>query len=187
MRVIAGTHGGRRLKAPPGRGTRPTSDRVREAVFSMLGELAGAHVMDLFAGTGALGIEALSRGAAKAVFVERDAAAARILAANLATLGFASERFELRRGEALAALRTAAERGEFYDLILIDPPYGDAARLGPRLSALLPPLLAPGARVVTESDRRGPLRLEAPASTERRYGDTSITISTSPWPDPTAR
>lgn len=187
MRVIAGTHGGRRLKAPPGRGTRPTSDRVREAVFSMLGELTETRVLDLFAGTGALGIEALSRGAAKAVFVERDAAAAKVLTENLTALGLPSEGFELRRGDALTALRTAAERGEFYDLVLIDPPYGDAARLGPRLSALLPPLLAPDARVVTESDRREQLRLDLPIVTERRYGDTSITISSSSCPDPTAR
>ena len=83
MRVIAGTLGGRRLKAPPGRGTRPTSDRVREALFAMLGDLDGARVLDLFAGTGALGIEALSRGAASAVFVERDARAAAVLRANL--------------------------------------------------------------------------------------------------------
>jgi 16S rRNA (guanine966-N2)-methyltransferase len=186
MRVIAGTLGGRRLKAPPGRGTRPTSDRVREALFSMLGELRAERVLDLFAGTGALGIEALSRGAASAVFIERDARAAAILRENLAALAIASERAELRRGDALAALRTARERGELYDLVLIDPPYGDAARLQEKLPALLAPVLAPGARVVAESDRRAPLRLELPIATERRYGDTSITIS-NPWPDPSAR
>jgi 16S rRNA (guanine966-N2)-methyltransferase len=176
MRVIAGTLGGRRLKAPPGRGTRPTSDRVREALFSMLGELGGARVLDLFAGSGALGIEALSRGAGAAVFVERDRVAARVLAENLTALGIGDERAELRAGEALAALRTAGELGEFYDLVLIDPPYQDAAELAPKLSALLVGLLAPGARVATESDRRAPLRLELPVLTERRYGDTSITI-----------
>ncbi len=184
--MIAGSLGGRRLKAPRGRGTRPTSDRVREALFSMLGELGGERVLDLFAGTGALGIEALSRGAASAVFVERDGTAARILGENLAELGIAADRFELRRGEALAALRTARERGEFYDLLFIDPPYAEAARLGPELSALLPALLSPGARIVAESDRRGPLGLDAPVLTERRYGDTSITIH-SPWPDHSAQ
>lgn len=186
MRVIAGTHGGRRLKAPPGRTTRPTSDRVREALFSMLGPLDGERVLDLFAGTGALGIEALSRGAASAVFVERDARAAAVLRENLASLAIGADRAELRRGEAVAALRTAAERDELYDLVLIDPPYGDAARLGGELPALLAPLLAPDALVVTESDRRAPLVLELPTATERRYGDTSITIS-KPWPDPSAR
>jgi 16S rRNA (guanine966-N2)-methyltransferase len=176
MRVIAGSLGGRRLKAPPGRGTRPTSDRVREALFSMLGELHGARVLDLFAGSGALGIEALSRGAAAAVFVERDRLAARVLADNLTVLGIGGERAELRRGEALAALRGARRRGEFYDLVLIDPPYREAAGLADKLSALLVGILAPGARVATESDRRAPLRLELPVLTERRYGDTSITI-----------
>jgi 16S rRNA (guanine966-N2)-methyltransferase len=185
MRVIAGTLGGRRLKAPAGRATRPTSDRVREALFSMLGEIEEARVLDLFAGTGALGIEALSRGAASAVFVERDARAAAVLRENLDALELPSERAELRRSEALAALRTAAERDELYDLILIDPPYGDAARLQELLPALLAPVLAPGARVVSESDRRAPLGLGLPAATERRYGDTSITIS-NPWPDPIA-
>ncbi|HEX9482525.1 MAG TPA: 16S rRNA (guanine(966)-N(2))-methyltransferase RsmD [Solirubrobacteraceae bacterium] len=186
MRVIAGTHGGRRLKAPPGRTTRPTSDRVREALFSMLGGLDGERVLDLFAGTGALGIEALSRGAARAVFVERDARAAAVLSENLEALAIGTDRAELRRGEALAALRAAAERDELYDLVLIDPPYGEAARLGSELVALLAPLLASDARVVTESDRRAPLGLELPIATERRYGDTSITIS-KPWPDPSAR
>ena len=186
MRVIAGTLGGRRLKAPRGRGTRPTADRVREALFSMLGEIGGARVLDVFAGTGALGIEALSRGAATAVFVERDARAAAVLRENLDSLGLAAGRAELRRGEALRTLRTARERGELYDLVLIDPPYGDAARLGEKLTALLAPLLAPGARVASESDRRTPLDLDLQVATERRYGDTSITIS-NPWPDPSAR
>ena len=186
MRVIAGTLGGRRLKAPTGRATRPTSDRVREALFAMLAELDGAHVLDLFAGTGALGIEALSRGAASAVFVERDARAAAILRANLDALELGPERGELRRGEALGALRVAQERGELYDLVLIDPPYGDAASLGEKLPALLAPVLASGARVVTESDRRTPLELDIPIATARRYGDTSITIHQR-WPDPSAR
>jgi 16S rRNA (guanine(966)-N(2))-methyltransferase RsmD len=144
----------------------------------MLGGLGGERVLDLFAGSGALGIEALSRGAGTVVFVERDARAAGVLRENLAVLGIGSEHAELRRGEALAALRTARERGEFYDLLFIDPPYADAAALGPKLSALLAPLLAPGARIVTESDRRAPLSIDAPIATERRYGDTSITIHT---------
>lgn len=177
--MIAGSHGGRRLKAPPGRRTRPTSDRVREALFSMLGEIGGLKVLDLFAGTGALGIEALSRGAERVVFVERDGAAGRTLQENLDALALGSERAEPRRGEALAALRAASRNGEFYDLIFIDPPYGDAARLGPELSAMLPPLLAHAARVVVEADRRAPLALELPILTERRYGDTSITIHSS--------
>ena len=176
MRVIAGTLGGRRLKAPPGRGTRPTSDRVREALFSMLGDLAGARVLDLFAGSGALGIEALSRGAASVLFVERDARAVEVLRGNLSALGLGGEQAAVRRADALAALRAAGESGELYDLVLIDPPYAEAPRLGPKLADLLPAVLAPGARVVAESERRSPLGLEMPIATERRYGDTSITI-----------
>ncbi|HTD58133.1 MAG TPA: 16S rRNA (guanine(966)-N(2))-methyltransferase RsmD [Solirubrobacteraceae bacterium] len=176
MRVIAGRLGGRRLRAPRGDTTRPTSDRVREALFSMLGALDGAAVLDLFAGTGALGIEALSRGARRAVFVERHAAAIRVLRANLERLGLAGEEAELRVGDALAALRAAREAGETYDLVFLDPPYRQAPELGAELSALLPALLAPGARVVVESDRRAPAELQMEVVQSRRYGDTTITI-----------
>jgi 16S rRNA (guanine(966)-N(2))-methyltransferase RsmD len=188
MRVIAGELGGRRLKAPGGRGTRPTSDRVREAVFGMLGDVHGAAVLDLFAGTGALGIEALSRGACSVVFVEREAATARVLKGNLAELGIAGEAVQVRQTEALKALHDASARQETYDLVFIDPPYGRARqtpsasatpiadRWGPRLSAILPALLSPGARVVVESDHRAPIALELAIERSRRYGDTSITI-----------
>jgi 16S rRNA (guanine966-N2)-methyltransferase len=176
MRVIAGRLGGRRLKAPRGRATRPTSDRVREALFAMLGELEGATVLDLFAGTGALGIEALSRGAATVVFVERDGSAARALKDNLEALEIRAGEAELRRGDALAALRSARDRAEKYDLVFIDPPYRRAPDWGPQLSALLPQVLGPAARVVVESDRRAPLELGMDIEHQRRYGDTSITI-----------
>ncbi|HMD52057.1 MAG TPA: 16S rRNA (guanine(966)-N(2))-methyltransferase RsmD [Solirubrobacteraceae bacterium] len=176
MRVIAGRLGGRRLKAPAGRLTRPTSDRVREALFAMLGGIEGAHVLDLFAGTGALGIEALSRGAERAVFVERDAAAVRVLRENLQALELTPGAAEVRRADVLAALQSARKRKETYDLLFIDPPYGQARAWGPELSALLPPLLRPAARIVVESDRRAPLALEAEVERQRRYGDTSITI-----------
>ena len=169
MRVIAGRLGGRRLKAPPGRVTRPTSDRVREALFSMLGDVHGASVLDLFAGTGALGIEALSRGAQTAVFVERDVDVARVLSANLQALGIARETAQVRRADALQALRSARGRKETYDLIFIDPPYGQARDWGAKL-------VVAGARVVVESDRRAPLELELALERSRRYGDTSITI-----------
>ncbi len=177
MRVIAGRLRGRPLKAPQGQETtRPTSDRVREATFSMLGELDGTVALDLFAGTGALGIEALSRGAERVVFVERDAAALRALRANLGRLGLVAPEAEVREGDAFAALRNARARGETYDLVFIDPPYGHARELEGGLSALLPALLAPGARVVVESNRRAPLQLPLAAARERRYGDTVITI-----------
>jgi len=172
--VVAGRFGGRRLSAPPGRGTRPTSDRVREALFSILGPLGDQRVLDLYAGSGALGIEALSRGAADVVFVERDQRAAAVLRANLETLGVEAE---VRRADVLAALREARERGETYDLVLCDPPYRLAPGLGRSLGEALVPVLAQRARVVTESDRRTPLDLDHLSLTdERRYGDTLIRI-----------
>ncbi|MGA8363708.1 MAG: 16S rRNA (guanine(966)-N(2))-methyltransferase RsmD [Solirubrobacteraceae bacterium] len=176
MRVIAGRYGGRRLTAPKGRTTRPTSERVREALFAMLGDVEGARVLDLFAGTGALGIEALSRGARQAVFVECDRAAIEALQNNLATLGLAGEEAQLRRERADDALRRARKRKETYDLLLIDPPYGQALQLGPPLSAALAGVLAPRARVVLERDRRTPLDLGLELEKERRYGDTTIAI-----------
>ena len=176
MRVVAGRLGGRRLQAPPGRGTRPTSERVREALFSMLGDLEGARVLDLFAGSGALGIEALSRGAAQAVFVERAAPALAALRANVAALELPAELAEVRAQDALAALRAARRRRETYDLVFIDPPYRRAADLGRDLSATVPAVLADGGRVVTESDRRAPLELASDPERERRYGDTLIRI-----------
>ena len=176
MRVIAGRLGGRRLSAPRGRTTRPTSDRVREALFSMLGPIDGASVLDLFAGTGALGIEALSRGAAKALFVERDAAAVAALKGNLARLELGEPQARVRVGEALVALRSARRAGETYDLVFVDPPYGQLRDSERELSALLPTVLAPGARVVVESDRRAPAELPLVVAQRKRYGDTTITI-----------
>jgi 16S rRNA (guanine966-N2)-methyltransferase len=168
MRVVAGRYGGRTLKAPRGRAVRPTADRVREALFSILGPLDGVRVLDLFAGTGALGIEALSRGAVACVFVDVDT---RPVEANLEALGIGAE---VRRGTALSALKA----GDQYDLVLLDPPYRDAARLGPQLTEALPPVLGASARVVSESDRRHPLDLGLPLLDERRYGDTLIRIHT---------
>jgi 16S rRNA (guanine966-N2)-methyltransferase len=151
---------------------------VREALFSILGPLDGARVLDLYAGSGALGIESLSRGAAEAVFVERDPRAAAVLRTNLEALGADGD---VRRVDALVALRDAQRRGETYDLVLCDPPYRLAPDLGASLGEALPPLLAPQARVVTESDRRAPLDLHLlPLTDERRYGDTVIRIHCRP-------
>jgi 16S rRNA (guanine966-N2)-methyltransferase len=176
MRVIAGRFGGRRLKAPRGRVTRPTSDRVREALFAMLGELAQTRVLDLFAGSGALGIEALSRGAASVEFVECDALAAKALRENLEQLGLQDATARLQEMDVRAALQSARARKDTYDLIFIDPPYSQAQDWARDLSAKLPALLAPAARVIVESDRRAPLALGLPVERERRYGDTLITI-----------
>jgi 16S rRNA (guanine966-N2)-methyltransferase len=171
VRVVAGTYGGRRLRAPRGTRTRPTADRVREALFSMLGDVAGARVLDLYAGSGALGIEALSRGAESAVFVDRDAAAVAAIRRNLEDLGVAGA--EVVRRDALAFL---AGLEPSFDLVFCDPPYDSASRLGGPLSAALPAVLDENARTVTESDKRTPLELMLPLLRERTYGDTRIAI-----------
>ncbi|MBX5477410.1 MAG: 16S rRNA (guanine(966)-N(2))-methyltransferase RsmD [Clostridia bacterium] len=177
MRVIAGEARGRPLVAPPGRTTRPTSDRVREALFSMLhDEVSGSRVLDLYAGSGALGIEALSRGAREAVFVERGAAAQRCIRLNLERCGFA-ERARVLRDDAVRALQRLAEDGERFDLIFLDPPYasGELERCWP----FLPGVVSEGALVVAELARRG----TAPEGGERlalwrrrEYGDTAVCL-----------
>jgi 16S rRNA (guanine966-N2)-methyltransferase len=176
VRVVAGRLGGRRLRAPRGRDTRPTSDRVREALFAMLGPVDDLRVLDLFAGSGALAIEALSRGAATATLVERDARAVAVIRANLASLELTESEARVVHAPARAALRDASAAGDAYDLVLLDPPYRDAPALGRELSQALLAVLAPDARVVTESDRRSPLELGLPVLRERRYGDTLIRI-----------
>lgn len=173
MRVVAGRLGGRALQAPKGSATRPTSDRVREALFSILTSVEGAHVLDLFAGSGALGIEALSRGAAGATFVDSAAAAVAAVRANLERLGVQGE---VLRMPALRALACTPVLGRQYDLVFLDPPYRLASTLGPQLSTALPPVLATGARVVVESDRREPLALDLELLRERQYGDTLIRV-----------
>ena len=173
MRVVAGTARGRRLEAPAGQGTRPTADRVREATFNALGSLGVVEgtVLDLFAGSGALGIEALSRGASDAVFVDRDRRAVAVVRRNLAAIGADAQVFQR---DVSAFLR---RRGEGrYDLVFIDPPYDGAFRLGAPLSELLPAALSENARIVTESPKRSPLELDLPLVRERSYGDTRIAI-----------
>jgi 16S rRNA (guanine966-N2)-methyltransferase len=176
VRVIAGRFGGRRLSAPRGARTRPTADRVRESLFSVLGDLEGARVLDLFAGSGALGIEALSRGAAEATFVDSAPAALRALRENLAALEIGAEAAEVRRADARAFLRTARKSGRQYDLVFVDPPYRRAAALASELERDLPAVLSPGARVAVETGRQAPLDLALPLLDERRYGDTLIRI-----------
>src|SRR3954452_7018293 len=174
MRVIAGRFKGRRLQAPPGLATRPTSDRVREALFSILGgRVTGAEVLDLFAGSGALGIEALSRGARAATFVDSAAPAMRTLEANLRGLDAEAT---LVRAEARRFLGGASRSARQYDLVFLAPPYRLAPALGPELSGPLGAVLAEGAAVVAESDHRAPLALDLPIEDERRYGDTLIRI-----------
>jgi 16S rRNA (guanine966-N2)-methyltransferase len=170
LRVVAGTFKGRRLAAPRGTRTRPTADRVREALFSMLGDVGGARVLDLYAGSGALGIEALSRGADSAVFVERDPRAVAAIERNLASLGL--EETVARQD----VLRFLARADAAWDLVFCDPPYDCASRLAGPLAERLPALIAEDARIVTESDKRNPLQLPFPLLVERAYGDTRIAI-----------
>jgi 16S rRNA (guanine966-N2)-methyltransferase len=173
VRVVAGEHRGRRLRAPAGTDTRPTSDRVREAVFSILGPVDGLRVLDLYAGSGALGIEALSRGAASATFVESAAPALAAIRANLAAIG--ADGAEVAGTDALEWLRVAAGRHAF-DLVFCDPPYDAAARIVQPLSDLLPRITGPEALIVTESATRQPLVLALPLVDERSYGNTRIAI-----------
>lgn len=173
MRVIAGAYRGRELVAPRGRATRPTSDRVREALFSILADVGGARVLDLFAGSGALGIEALSRGAAEATLVDSSEAAIDAVRRNLQTLGIDAQ---VARQPALRFLQAARRHARQYDLVFLDPPYRQASTLGRELTSALTPILAADARVVAESDHRSPLGLGLELIDERRYGDTLIQI-----------
>jgi 16S rRNA (guanine966-N2)-methyltransferase len=168
-RIIAGAAGGRRLRTPPGQDTRPTTDRVREALFSALGDVGGARVLDLFAGSGALGLEAASRGAARVTFVESGRAALAALRRNVADL-------ELPGTEVVAAdvSRFLAGRPRPHDLVLADPPYATAPA---PLLELLVGWLVPGARVVLERGRDG-MDPDLPVGLElvrrRDYGGTSL-------------
>jgi 16S rRNA (guanine966-N2)-methyltransferase len=147
---------------------------VREAVFSILADVSDEIVLDLFAGSGALGIEAISRGARHATLVDSSSAAIAAIRSNVSALGVPAEVLHQR---ALPFLRNAEIYGRQYDLVFLDPPYSQAAALGPELARAMTPVLAPGARVVVESDPRTPLELGLLApSDERRYGDTRIEI-----------
>lgn len=172
MRVVAGEFRGRRLASPPRRSreVRPTSDRTREAVFAILGDVEGSSVLDLFCGTGALAIEAVSRGAARAVLVDRKPALAR---RNVADLGL-EQRCDVVSSDGLRYLARARSR---FDLILCDPPYRLADRLGPELDRLLPRRLTEGGRVVVESPSRGPIDLPSlELESDRRFGEASVRI-----------
>jgi len=178
MRVIAGSRKGHKLSAPPGLDTRPTSDRVRENVFNLVGPLEEARVLDLFAGSGALGIEALSRGAAGAVFVERDPDAVRTIERNLDRLRLVGAR--VVRGDVLRTIAEEATTGAKYDLVLVDPPYGMLPEIQPRLARHLPPLLSTDGLVVVETDARVEPELPLPVRTSRKYGQTRVTLFEAP-------
>jgi 16S rRNA (guanine966-N2)-methyltransferase len=174
MRVIAGSRKGHKLVAPRGLDTRPTSDRVRENIFNLVGPVDGARVLDLFAGSGALGIEALSRGAASAVFVEHDVDAVRTIEQNLDRLRLTGAR--VVRADVLFTLAQEATAGAKYDLVLVDPPYGMLTAIQPRLARHLPPLLAADGLLVVETDSRAEPELPLPIRTTRKYGQTRVTL-----------
>ncbi|HMJ13158.1 MAG TPA: 16S rRNA (guanine(966)-N(2))-methyltransferase RsmD [Polyangiaceae bacterium] len=179
MRVIAGRLGSRGLVAPRGSATRPTTDRVREALFSILGDVSSLRVLDLYAGSGALGIEALSRGAFRATFVEAHSAALVALRRNLAAL-------DLHEQASVVPVRVERARqrvigGAPYDLVFCDPPWSELdSALEHTFALLAPDVLARGARVVVEHPARRPLA-EAPSGPlqmglSRRWGDTQVTL-----------
>ena len=174
LRVIGGRLSGRRFRVPPGE-VRPTSDRVREALFGRLGALDGVRALDLYAGSGALGIEAISRGAAEATFVERESQTLEVLRANLAALGIDSIA-SVAPGDVPAVIRRLGRANERFDLVLIDPPYASEEPTRAFEALVGSEVLSAGAMVVLERDKRHPSpNVEGlSAVDERRYGDTVV-------------
>ena len=171
MRIIAGSRRGATIAAPVGLATRPTGDRVREAAFNLIGPVEGASVLDLYAGSGALGLEALSRGAASVTFVESDRAACRVISENLAKL-----RFTGARVACADALRMLRQETRTYDLVLVDPPYEQWAELEPKLAEPLARVLAPEGLLVVETGSRTEPALPLALRTSRRYGSARLTL-----------
>jgi 16S rRNA (guanine966-N2)-methyltransferase len=170
VRIIAGSRKGHTIHAPRGQETRPTSDRVRENVFNILGPIDGASVLDLYAGSGAMGLEALSRGAVRAVFVEADRDAVRAIERNLDKLRLKATVLER---DALAALATERTK---YDLVFVDPPYDMYPDLEPKLARYLPAVLADDGVVVLETGARTEPELPLEERTSRTYGQTRVTV-----------
>jgi 16S rRNA (guanine966-N2)-methyltransferase len=174
MRIVAGSRKGHRIDAPKGVVTRPTGDRVREAVFSIVGPVEEAKVLDVFAGSGALGLEALSRGAAGCVFVERDRDACRVIERNLERLRLTGAVVLCQ--DAARALREEVARRHRYDLVLLDAPYDEWERYEASLGELLPELLAGDGLVVVETAAKVEPELPLDPMTARRYGSARITV-----------
>jgi 16S rRNA (guanine966-N2)-methyltransferase len=179
VRIIAGSCKGARIFAPRGAETRPTGDRVRESAFSLIGPVDDASVLDLFAGSGAMGLEALSRGAASAVFVESDRDACRTISRNLEKLRFIGAVVLCQ--DALAALAAEAAAERRYDLVLVDPPYELFSTLQTPLATYLPAVLADNGLAVVETSARDEPDLPPLAKrTSRRYGSARITLFDQP-------
>jgi len=176
VRIIAGSRKGARIFAPKGRETRPTGDRVREAAFNLIGPggAEDATVLDLFAGSGAMGLEALSRGAAHATFVESDREACRTIGRNLEKLQL--DHATVLCQDALTALRADARAGTRYDLVLVDPPYRRFSSLQNALIQLLPEVLATDGLLLVETAAAEEPELPLPKRTSRRYGSARLTL-----------
>ncbi len=174
MRIVAGSRKGHRISAPKGVVTRPTGDRVREAVFNIVGPVDEARVLDVFAGSGAMGLEALSRGAVRAVFVERDRDACRVIEENLRKLRLTGAVVLCR--DAVHALREETARGHRYDLVLVDAPYEEWDRYRDPIADALPALLEEYGLAVVETSSRVEPELPLPVVTSRRYGSARITV-----------
>jgi 16S rRNA (guanine966-N2)-methyltransferase len=176
VRIIAGERRGARISAPKGLATRPSGDRTREAAFNLIGPVDDAAVLDLFSGSGAMGLEALSRGARRCVFVESDRAACAVIRANLEKLRLTGAIVLCQ--DAFQALREERAAGRHYDLIVVDPPYDAWPELEPRLADALPPLLTDDGLLVAETSSRLEPTLPLNVVTSRRYGSARITLFT---------
>ena len=174
MRIIAGSRKGARIFAPKGLDTRPTGDRVREAAFNLIGPVDDATVLDLFAGSGAMGLEALSRGAARAVFVESEREACRAIERNLEKLRLTGATVLCHDAKTALAAEAAARRR--YDLVLVDPPYRMFSSLQNALSAYLPAVLAEDGLAVVETAADEEPELPLERRTTRRYGAARLTL-----------
>lgn len=179
LRVTGGELRGRKLVTPEGGSVRPTASRVREALFSMIGPIGGARVLDLCCGCGSLGIEAISRGAESAVLVDDSAVATGAARTNVETFGI-SDRVTVLDLDVVRAVRRLVDDGQRFDLVLIDAPYSKAPALVDRLADTLPELLEPGAIVVLEGDRRNPPSLPLPLDRERNYRDVLVRLYDAP-------
>jgi 16S rRNA (guanine966-N2)-methyltransferase len=177
IRIIAGSRRSRRIQVPAGSTVRPTSGMVREAIFDSLGPLVDLVVLDLFAGTGAMGLEALSRGAAHCVFVEQDRKVAGVLRANVCDLGYEAES-RVIVGDYHAALQEIVRTGERFDLLFVDPPYKMLTEAEVTLEPAIPLFMHEGGVVVLECDRASHPTLGAVPVFDRVYGDTRVTIVT---------
>lgn len=179
MRVISGQHKGRPLAAVPGKGTRPTTDKVKESIFNMIGPyFEGGIALDLYAGTGGLGIEALSRGIERTIFIDIEQKAISVIKQNLASLNL-TEQAEVYRNDSDRALKVLAKRDVQFALVFLDPPYAKQ-KLEAEIRLLQDlNLLAPGARIVTEHDTEFSLQETIGSCIQERsvsYGDTTISI-----------